>query len=484
MRFVGFIGPSYTSSSVNVDCQRCVNLYPEVDALGTGKEKEVASLVSTPGLTLLATVSMSPVRGLYTASNGTLFGVYGNTLYSFSSSWVATPIGTLITSTGYVGIADNGIELIIVDGPNGYYLSGLSSITLNVITDPGFLGSSQVTFQDGYFIFFEPNTQTFYTSNLYAVSFSGISVGAKSGSPDYIAAIVASQQNLYVFGTQSTEIFYDAGSTPFPFARVQGAVLRVGCSAPFSLGILQGSVFWVGGDDSGSGVVYMMSGYQNQRISTPAIETVIREIGSANIANIKAWTYQQGGHLFYCLNLPTVNSTWVYDVSTGLWHERCYLGVFNLERHRADCSALAYGTNVVGDYANGNLYSLDQNNFTDNNNSIVRLRTSPHLSQGLERIFHSSFQLDIESGVGLSGFGLAGIGVGVNPQAMLSWSDDGGHRWSNEHWTSMGKIGATKTRAIWRRLGNSRDRIYKVSISDPVRVTLIGAELNVQEGAS
>lgn len=478
MRFTGFIGPSYTASSVNVDCQRCMNLYPEIDALGTGKESEVASLVSTPGLTSLLTLPVGPLRGVWTSSKGQLYAVGGQFLYSVSSSWVATQLGQLASSVGPVSMADNGVQLVVVDGAHGYSLT-LADNTFAQITDVNFLGSAQVTFQDGYFIFVKPNSQQFYCSDLNAVTFNALNTGSAEGSPDNLVAHISCQQSVYFFGAQSTEVFYDAGSTPCPFVRIQGAMLQVGCAAPFSVAKLQGSVFWVGGDDTGQGIVYSMQGYSPTRISTPAIEAAIKSVGTTNLSNARAWTYQQGGHVFYCLNVPGLNSTWCYDVSTSLWHERTYLGKFGFERHRADCSSVAYGVNIVGDYATGDIYSVDSANYTDNGISIVRLRAAPHLSKSLVRLFHKSFQLDMETGVGTSG-----LGQGVTPKAMLQWSDDGGHTWSNEKWTDIGPIGKTRTRVIWRRLGVSRDRVYRVMVSDPVKVTLIGAELDVEPGAA
>jgi hypothetical protein len=72
------------------------------------------------------------------------------------------------------------------------------------------------------------------------------------------------------------------------------------------------------------------------------------------------------------------------------------------------------------------------------------------------------------------------VGQGNDPQAMLRWSDDGGHTWSNEHWKSMGAIGQYGYRTIWRRLGMTqklRDRVYEVSGTDPVKIAIMGAEL-------
>ncbi|MES2355610.1 MAG: packaged DNA stabilization protein [Pseudomonadota bacterium] len=477
MRFIGFIGPSYTSSSLNVDCQRCLNLYPEIDQLGTGKAGEVASLVSTPGLTLLLALPASPVRGVYQASNGAVYAVGGNKVYSISNAWVSTEIGTIFTTSGPVSMIDNGVQLVIVDGLNGWYVT-LANNAFAEITDTNFQNSTLVSFQDGYFIFNKPDSQVCYVSNLYAVTFNALAIGSNSSSPDNLVAAVAINQNLYMFGSQHTESWYDAGTTPMPFARIQGSVVQIGCSSAFSIGVLEGAPYWVGGDANGQGIVYKMNGYVPQRISTPAIESVIRGAGATNIANARAWTYQSSGHLFYCLNVPGLQSTWVYDSSTSLWHERANLTNQGLDRHIVDCSSVAYGVVIGGDFSSGNIYQIDQSSFTDNGTPIVRMRSSPHMTQDLMRMFHSRFQLDMEVGVGLA------TGQGSAPQAILQWSDDGGHTWSNEHWAGAGRIGETKNRSIWRRLGSTRDRVYRVTITDPIKVVLIGAEIDFEQGAS
>lgn len=476
MRFPGFIGPSYTLQSVNADAQRCVNLYPEMNEVGTGKEQEIAALVGTPGLRLLATVGSGPIRGIYSASTGTLFVVSGSSLYSVSSTFVATLVGSLSTSAGAVSLADNGLQLILVDGTYGYYVT-LTTAAFAQISDPDFLAADQVTFQDGYFIFNKDGSEQFFISGLNGVTFDALDIGTAEGFPDNLVGVISDQRNLCLFGTLSTEVFYNSGNVDFPFERIQGAFVPVGCMAAFSIAKLQGSVYWLGQDEHGRGIVYRMSGYQHQRISTHAIEKVIG--GFDNLTLARAWTYQQGGHGFYCLNIPGAETTWVYDTTTTLWHERAYLSLGIMSRHRADCHAFAYNTNVVGDYQNGNIYSLDRTTYTDNSAAIVRMRSAPHITKGLKEVFHSLFQLDMESGVGLDG-----SGQGTIPQAMLQWSNDGGHTWSNERWANIGQLGNYGTRVIWRRLGSARDRVYRVKITDPVKVVLLGAELGVEEGAS
>lgn len=470
MRFPGFIGPSYQKNSVNVDCQRCINLYPEINETGFGKEKEVASLVATPGLSLLVSTGDGPTRGMWYSSTGKLYVASGNKLYYISSSWVKTELGTLTTLSGPISMADNGVSLVVVDGTNGYVVT-MASAAFAQITDPDFPGADQVTYQDGYFIFNQPDSGSFFISGLNDVTFDALDIAESEGNPDNVVGVLSDHRDLWIFNENSVEVFYNSGNVDFPFERNQGAFIEHGCAARFSIAKMNNTVFWVGKDDKGSGIVYMAAGFKPQRISTHAVENAIR--GYGDISGAVAWSYQENGHHFYCLNFTSANTTWVYDTSTNLWHERVYTTQGSFERHRADNHAYAYSTHVVGDYENGNLYSLSSSVYSDNGAEITRRRVAPHLSSGMKRVFYNSFQLDIETGTGLDG-----TTQGTDPQAILEFSDDGGHSWSNEKWMSFGKIGQTKKRAIWRRLGQSRDRVFRVTITDPVKVVIIGAEFD------
>tara|TARA_R110000868_G_scaffold73387_2_gene212912 strand:- start:1844 stop:2287 length:444 start_codon:yes stop_codon:yes gene_type:complete len=142
------------------------------------------------------------------------------------------------------------------------------------------------------------------------------------------------------------------------------------------------------------------------------------------------------------------------------------------------------GKIIVGDYENGKLYAFDLQKYSDDTAIQKWLRSWRALPTGqnnLKRSAQHMMQLDCESGVGLDG-----VGQGTDPQVMLRWSDDGGHTWSNEHWRSIGKIGQTNRRVIWRRLGMTmklRDRVYELSGTDPVKIAIMGAEL-IAEGTN
>jgi hypothetical protein len=86
--------------------------------------------------------------------------------------------------------------------------------------------------------------------------------------------------------------------------------------------------------------------------------------------------------------------------------------------------------------------------------------------------------VDIEAGVGINS------GQGSAPVMQLRWSDDGGHTWSNGHDMQLGAMGKYRYRAYRTRLGISRDRVYEVSLTDPVKLAILGAELNADRAAS
>lgn len=494
MRLPGFIGPSYTLRSKNFDAQRCVNLYPEINELGSGKEREVAALVSTPGLTHLLDVGDGPIRCIQvdSSANGEkILVISGSKCYVITysgGSWSSTLLSTTSAKTldttegpviaaatsNYVVFADGDMNSVFVDevAPTADYFSRFDSLGY-----PGVPTATHVAYIDGYLVYNEDGTGNFYVSDLSnALSVSAADFATAEGDPDKIQGLIANTRDLWLFGERTTEVWVNTGNADFPFERVSGGFIEVGCLARYSIAKIAGAVLWLGRDEHGQGSVYMAKGVQPQRISTHAIETAIQ--GYASPEDAVAYTYQDGGHQFYVLNFD--ETTWVYDLSTQLWHERTYTNSSGvMSRHLINCMAYipSLGIHIGGDYESASIYQLDNDVYTDDGDRITRLRSSPHVSQGLGRIFCSSFQLDMETGTGLD----ASV-QGSDPQVMLDWSDDGGHTWSNEHFGSMGKIGQKYFRAIWRRLGFFRDRIFRVKITDPVKVVILGAEIDVQQG--
>jgi hypothetical protein len=472
-RFPGFIGPAYTLSSPKAECQNCVNLFLEADEAQTGKNGEAARLVSTPGLGLKIAAGTGPIRALWATSIGGFIAVSGSEVYAISSSWVASKMGDLSPNSGLVEIADNGTQALIVDGVYAYVLvlaTGALSIVSN--TDQVLGVGARCTFLDGYFIIMNTNPGQFQISGLYdGTTWSALDFGTAEGSPDKLVAIRAVNRQLWLFGSKTTEVYYDSGDT-FPFVRVDGAFMQYGCAAPFTVQPFAGSAAWL----TDAGMVVMTNGYMPRRISNHAIELEIRK---SDMSQASAWSYQQDGHYFYCLNLDDSQKTLVYDIAAQSWHERSRLENGQDLRHRANTYAYAYGKHIVGDFQNGNIYEMSFDYKTDNGQPIARERTSPHGYSDGKRLFVSRLLIDCAVGVGLDG-----IQQGTDPQIMMRISRDGGMTWGNERWKSLGKIGSFKHRVWWDRLGSGRDLVTKVRYTEPTEFTILGASVNMEVGAN
>ena len=614
----GFVGPSYEAPSIYQDAQECINFVPEIDPLKQQGERGVVALYPTPGLTALVLFeNQEEIRGMRTLSGGDiLVAVCGPYVYALTSTYTTTMVGQLNTSTGIVGITDNGVNVYIVDGQSRYtwrisspsaavFTGSISGTTLTVTaitngtiainqalfgvgvtqatvitalgtgtggvgtytvnqsqsvastqmnsatvgavvtgdisgttltvsavtsgtlvvgqtiqgstvtaqtiitalgtgtggagtytvnnsqtvtsrtlyglnwsvlpsTDGAFTSATSVDIVDNYFVYNRPDTQQFGASAALSPISPALSFGSKDGAPDDLVALIVDHREVYLLGEVSSEVWIDAGTSPFPFQRIPGTSTQHGIAAAFSVARLGNSFAYLSRNIRGQSQIVQMNGYVPTRISTHAVEN---SLTNQVVTDAVAWTYQLEGHEVYVISFPSINLTWCYDVASGMWHKWLYtnnLGQY--ERARGNCCVEFQGLVMVGDYANGKIYKLDKLNYTDDGQHVRRLRRAPHLVADFQREYFDELQIQFQPGVGLP------TGQGENPQAMLRWSDNGGSTWSNEHWTTIGLIGKYANRAIWRRLGTARDRVFEVSISDPVKAVIISANLKSSVG--
>lgn len=474
---IPFCGPTYNAVSPNLNCSRSVNLYPELAPDGS---KSVMALIGTPGTILWTSIGAKVIRGMHVFS-GLLFVVAGNGLYSVSSSGsVSAILGTLTTTAGRVAMKDNGLaaagvggnQLMITDGANGY-IYNVNTAAFSTISGGGWPGKPvTLDYIDGYFVIGVADSMSAYASNLYdGTTWNALATSPISASPDPIQCVFNLHQQLWITKTHTSEVWYDAGtptSTGFPFARMSGGVIDYGTVAPWSVARGDNSIFFLASqrnNDEGQfvGVVELAGGVP-QIISTAAITYQIGLLSA--ISDAFGYCYSEGGHTFYVLTFPSANATFCYDAATLMWHERStWTGSpYVIGRHVGNCYVYFASMHLVGDYANGNIYRMRSDVYTDNGSPLVSIRTAQAVfdSQGMEGLAINRLIVDCEMGVGGG--------------AALSWSDDGGHTWSNEHYASMGAAGAYGGRLVWRRLGlHKYGFIPRITISDPVKRVILGA---------
>jgi hypothetical protein len=482
---IPFLGGAYEGRSSNVSPETCINLFYEKGVNGE-------ALVGTPGAKIASSgLILDSSSGQYVTEvrggidyNDLAYFVIGDALWEIKSGggtatgYSATKRGTLNTSSGRVSMAHNGVrtsgnqQIMIVDGANGYIYDNSTS-TLSEITDSNFVSAKTVTFLDGYFIFNEDNgSGRFWLTNQYdGTTIDSTDFATAEGSPDKLLSVLADNRQLFLFGEQTLEVWYNSGDADNTFQRYQGGFKQHGCLAAFSPARFDNSVVWLSRNERGvAQVVRLGEGYMPQIISTQEIDYQFSRYKNPGAAF--SYVYQHEGHEFYVITFPDDNATWAYDAATQMWHRRAHNISSNFpDRERYNCHVYALGQHLLGDFANGNIYRLDHTigTFEENSGdvSVERERTTFPVANEENRVRISSLQLDMEEGMGDGS-------VTDDDVFWLSYSKNGGHSFTNETARNAGDGGQWAKRVIWRRLGWGRNWIFRIRTWTTKRPVLKG----------
>lgn len=459
---IDFVGGSTKGFSDRYTNERTINFLPVTDNAG----RYIDMLRGRDGQAEFTDTSADSI----TASH-----VMGDKLYivaltnTFSALWEIDAFGasTLIGSLSGLthDMDDNGTELMIACGEKGYIYTVADGIT--EITAAAFAGADTVVFIDGYFVCNVPNTGRMRNSGLYdGLAWAGLDFATAEGKSDNLVAVESDGRDLWAFGTESTELWYNAGNaTGFPFSRNKSVFLDVGCLAKESVVRFNDSLLWLGAGSDADGVVFMAVGYQPQRISNTGIEARIGKFSVKDDA--KAYGYTIDGFPVYVLSFPSENVTFVYHVISKLWSEYSTYNANlpNNDRYRGQCYALFNNKHYIGSGLNGKVYETSFDYLDDDGVSIIAERAVRNVSRNNEFFTVSSLEFIFDTG---------NIEDNSEPVVMLDWSIDNGATFSNERTKSLGKKGERRKRVKFNRLGRSRDKLFRIRISDKVKKHLVG----------
>lgn len=460
-----FLGQAYKSRVPILAASTAINIYAEGSE---GNSDEVGSFIGTPGLVTKYTGSGS-VRGLHNGSDGNLYAVIGASVLRINAAFVATNLGTLPNSLGIVSITDNGEQVAFAHALGWHWVAFGGTAIAPVTNSPP---NSIITTQDQYVLFTESTGGEFGVSALADLSsIDPLDVATAEGEPDNLVSILSDHREAWLFGDEDTEIWTDTGAAFFPFERSPGGFIEMGCAASRSPTKIDNSVFWLGKDGNGKGIVYRANAYIPTRISTHAIEYAINQF--SDISDAIGLSYQEEGHAFYWLIFPTGNTSFCYDVASGGWHQRVWLNTLDdsLNRPRANCYATFNNMHLVGDYANGKIYQMSLNIGTDDGSPIYRERAFDLAGDEDKRI-----RLDFVELMATTGDGDSTYTTG-QPLVGLEISRDSGRTYGYKRLTAMGAIGETNARVRWRRLGMSRQTNIRISTSMAGRVQWTGVNV-------
>jgi hypothetical protein len=395
---------------------------------------------------------------------GSLFVVAGSSLYRVDANKNATLLGS-VGSSGNIDIDSNTDSVVVVSEPNAYYWNGT---TFGQITDPDFTsrGAGDVEFLSNWLLFREPDSGRFFGADIgTATDFDALNFATAEGGPDEMVGLKVDHLQACLFGETSVEIWdNDPAAGDFPFARAVNGYAEIGCLNGRSIAKLDNSIFWLADDFT----IRRLDGITPVRISTHAIE---QRIVDSTVSSARAFTYSQDGHFFYVLSLT--EGTFIYDVTTQLWHERESYGSSTWNWS----SAVNFnGLVLVGDTTSNAIGQIDPRTYDENGTTQRMEWIYQPVYAEQRRVFHDRLEMVFESGVGLT------TGQGSDPEVMLDYSDDGGRTWTSLPNQSLGRLGEYYKRVVWHALGSSEQRVYRASISDPVSVTLIDTVLEARGG--
>ena len=479
-----FCGPSNIAASPVIDAQSSVNLYPDP---GLPSSKTQMALVGRPGMALFSDRSAAGAGHSLWAGNGRLFAAVGGHVYELNNAGGVTTdygLGLTVGQPVPTPMVPNGTQLLICDpvakkvfnvnpaGPsldlvfNGVALEYLDGFYVSIATGASLAGTN-------------PN-QINVSANGDGTTWPALSYAIRTGSADLTIQLAVLNSLLYIFGQKTIEVWYDAGNAVFPFARVNGGTINLGCVAAQSVVKFQNTIMWLGGSDTGSAQVYMMNGMNPVRVSNAAIESMIQSMASqSNLPYAKAFGYQEAGHTFYQISFcnssyQTVaglsNLKLVYDLTTGLWHQRSYslagtipTGFASVPNFGATWPSFAIGEN-------GKVCYQSQTYTSDLGTAITYTRTAPHSSNENKWIKYPRLELDCDIGTAAP---------------VLDYSNDGGKTFLGLS-VPMRQAQDQGTRGTFRRfyatqLGRSRDRVFKVTITDDSnQIRIVNAYLTAE----
>lgn len=355
-------------------------------------------------------------------------------------------------------------------------------LSFRQVPDVDFPAASHVVFIGGYFVGNDVGTGKIWFSDLNnGNNWDPLAVGTAESSTDRVIALGLVKGEMWVLGTDSIEIWYNAGNPApgCPFSPRTDLTIRIGCGAAYSPVQNNDLLTWL---DSRGYIVESSissfirnnnSGYDLTIISDEGLTAEI--LGYARRDDAIACSFNDDrGHLMYQITFPTAKKTWVYDYTTKMWHEKAYFNTFNekLEDHLGQYYTASNSLHLTSGYRNGKIYIVKSTFYDDAGNSIKRIRiTSPiYDADTYSAIFIDQLKLRCETGKSNQP-----LAAGYDPVISLRYSTDGGHTWSNYLSRSLGKIGEYAKPITWNRLGYGREWVFEFTVDDPINFSLINA---------
>lgn len=441
----------------------------------------------TPGYTVATvydvhTLSLTTSAGIQSAVPWTAGDV--TTVHSALAPFTQLDVGSTLTITAGGGFTGGTVTIVSVDG-DGNAFCGVSLGTLGstggLATQAfGNVGAINAAYLDGYFIVQKPNTTTFYISAINnGLSWDAADVGVKESYPDHIRSVMAQNEQLYTWGTETFEVWQNTGGAlvnnvaQFPFERINGAAGKFGIISTWAPIAIGGQIFLLGGNREGQIVAYVLNGFTPQRISTHAEEYQWNALGAPT--NVISYGYTEEGHTFWVFSIGS--QSWHYDLATGAWGQRyAWSGSAYTQyptNYHTFVAQFGTGRHITGGMLNGKIYESSVNFYDDDGSELAWQRALPPLYNENKRIYMGRIDLNLEAGA---------VPSGPAPLIYLDISFDNGNTFSNLEAANAGVSGDFTHRVFWPQNGSGYQPILRFSGHGKSKVALIDATIELALG--
>lgn len=456
---------SYLSRAKKHRASRMVNMFIQKTA-----QDDNLVIYSTPGVKLEASNTELYARGIHQKYDY-MYVVLDNTVYKVDSSFSKTSIGTLSTSVGRVNIASNNNQIIFHDGSAGYVYN-LTDSTFESINDSDFIDDSPTIATLKERVFAHSNQQFYYSELADASTWNALSFYTAESIQQEIVALYSFDEKLFVFGESETEIWQTQDSNDDPLSPIDNLTIRYGCAAKNSIAANTDNIFYLGRGKNGKlAVVKVSANFVPEPVSDQGLTFALKDYSHPEDATAFCWQFENKE--FYQINFTTDNKSWLYDIDLQVWTELEYN---NSDRHPADQHVYFNNKNMIISHLDGNLYSLDNDTFTDNGTTIHRKLVSPVLDDEFREIYVAQLLYKFEPSTTLH------TGVGSEPSVSMRFSNDGGFSYSAVRERRIGKVGEYKYKTRFLLAAHGDDLVIETVMHDPVRWALVGVYANLDTG--
>ena len=183
-------------------------------------------------------------------------------------------------------------------------------------------------FMDGYIFLPEEDSIDIYNSGVFSnFSWSPLDFISAENFPDKVVALARQANFVVAFGSNSTELLYDAANEEgSPLLRNENFVLQVGLLQKEVIFQTEKYLMWMAKSPVGRLSIWTLNGYEAREVSTEVIERAISE--DSTIYDFKGFGIRIKGHILFVINAYNFDGvclrTFVYDLEEELWHEWQY----------------------------------------------------------------------------------------------------------------------------------------------------------------